>query len=137
MQQKSNSIVSLNIGGTSPQHGVQSLQQSLCAVTANQHGLINDFAGNSLSLAAICGNPVLMATANYCIMAPFTATQQQDIRRKLAHAAGVDGYLQSRCNGLAAYLTTWACHSQPLLKNPKAQDLNCNTGSPLLKNFEA
>jgi len=45
-----------------------------------------------------------MVMANYCIMAPFTATQ--DTKRELAHVVGVDRYLQDWCSGLAAYLTT-------------------------------
>ena len=83
----------MNIGGTSSQRGVQSPQQSPRIIIANQRGLVDDPAGNNLSSAAICGNLVSMAMANYRIMAPFTATQQQDTRRELAHAAGVDGYL--------------------------------------------
>ncbi len=136
-QQKSDSIVGSDIGGASPQRGVRSPQRSPRAVIANQRGLVNDPAGNSLPSAAICGNLVLMVTANCRIMAPFTATQQQDTRRELAHAAGVDGYLQGRCSGSAAHLTTRARRSQPLLENPKAQDLSCDTGSPLLGNSEA
>ena len=50
--------------------------------------------------------------ANCRIIAPSTATQQQDTRRELAHVAGVDGYLQSQCSSLAAYLLTWACRLQ-------------------------
>ena len=70
-------------------------------------------------------------------MVPFTATQQQDTRKELAYMAGVDRYLQGRCSGSATYLITQTYYSQPLLENPKAQDLSYNTGFPLLKNFEA
>jgi len=49
---------------------------------------------------------LIILLANYHIMAPSTATQQQDTRRELAYIAGVDRYLQSWCSGLAAYLTT-------------------------------
>jgi len=65
----------------------------LCIVITNQHSLINDPASNSLLSAAIYNNLVLAATANYRIMALFTATQQQDTRRELAYAVSMDGYL--------------------------------------------
>jgi Helicase conserved C-terminal domain len=116
-QQKSDSIVGSNIGGASPRRGVRSPQQSPRAVIANQRGLVDDPAGNSLSSAAICGNLVSTATANCRIMAPSTATQQQDTRRELAHAAGVDGYLQGRRSGSAAHLSTRARRSRRLSKS--------------------
>jgi hypothetical protein len=50
-------------------------------------------------------------------MAPSTATQQQDTRRELAHAAGVDGYLQGRRSGSAAHLSTRARRSRRLSKS--------------------
>ena len=83
----------------------------------NQYSFINNLTGNSLLLAAICGNLVLIVTANCCIIVPFTATQQQDTRRELAHAAGVDRYLQGRCSGSAAHLLTRARRSQRLSNN--------------------
>ena len=70
-------------------------------------------------------------------MVPFTATQQQDTRRELAYIVGVDGYLQGWYSGLVAYLITQACCLQPLLENPKAQDLSYDTKSPFLGNFKA
>jgi hypothetical protein len=39
-------------------------------------------------------------------MAPFIATQQQNIRRELAYIAGVDIYLQGCYGGLVVYLLT-------------------------------
>ena len=45
-------------------------------------------------------------------MAPFTAAQQQDIRRELVYTVGINGYLQSWQSGLAAYLLNWACYLQ-------------------------
>ena len=113
-QQKSDSIVGSNIGGASLQRSVRSPQRSPRAVIANQRGLVNDPAGNGLSSAAICGNLVSTATANCRIIAPSTVTQQQNTRRELAHAAGVDGYLQGRCSGSAAHLSTRARRSQRL-----------------------
>ena len=50
---------------------------------------------------------------------------------------GVDGYLQGQYSGLTAYLTTQACRLQPLLENPKTQDLGCNSEFLLLGNFKA
>jgi len=66
----------LNIGGASPQRGVQSPRQSLYAVITNQHSLINNPIGNNLLSAAIYSNLVSTATVNYYIMALSTATQQ-------------------------------------------------------------
>ena len=70
-------------------------------------------------------------------MAPSIATQHQNTRRELAYTVGVDGYLQGQCSGSAAYLITQAYHLQPLLENPKAQDLSYDTGSLLLGNSKA
>ena len=70
-------------------------------------------------------------------MAPFTATQQQNTRRELAYIVGIDRYLQGQYSSSAAHLITQACRSQPLLENPKAQNLSYNTKSPLLENSKA
>jgi len=64
-------------------------------VIANQYSFVDNPAGNNLLLAAICGNLVLIAMANCRIMAFFTAAQQQDIRRELAHVVGMARYLQN------------------------------------------
>ena len=83
----------------------------------NQYSFINNLTGNSLLLAAICGNLVLIATVNCCIIAPFIETQQQDIRRELAHVVGIDGYLQGQYSGLIAYLLTQAYYLQQFLNS--------------------
>jgi hypothetical protein len=82
------------------------LQRSPHIVITNQYSFVNNPTSNSLPSAAIYSNLISTATANCCIIALSTATQQQDTRRELAHTVGVDGYPQSQRSGLAVYLLT-------------------------------